>query len=316
MDAPRPTIRIGSRRSQLAQAQASCIVDALRALHPDRDFKLHLLGSPGDRDRKEALRNFGGTGAFVKDIEGHLLDDGVDVAVHSLKDLPTRGTDALTIAAVPRREDPSDALCGARLREVPHGGRVGTGSVRRRAQLLAVRPDLDVVPIRGNVPPRLRAIEDHSLAATVLATAGLIRLQLESRISEQLDVDAFVPAAGQGALAVQCRADDAEIIKLLKPLEDPTARICVELERNILHGLHAGCNAPVGVLAAAAAGCVLLRCQVLSADGATQIRFAREAASGNVGSLEAEALTYLRRQGARELIAAAAAESPASVDLP
>lgn len=253
-------LRVGTRRSALALAQARGVSDSMRRLL-GCPIELIEVTSQGDTDPRD-LSQIGGTGVFVTTLRSALRDGRIDLAVHSLKDLPVAGSDDLRIGAVPSREDPRDVLVAtvATLADLPHGARVGTGSPRRSAQLLAVRSDLDIVAIRGNVDTRLGLVERGEVDAVVLAYAGLSRLGRLSAISEVLAPDVVMPAPGQGALAVEWApdrlgADDAgfasDIAVALGALDDEVARGEVTAERTVLAVLEAGCSSPIGVLARA-----------------------------------------------------------------
>jgi hydroxymethylbilane synthase len=249
------TLRLGTRRSALAMAQSGRVADALRA--GGHDVELVEVVTEGDRSAA-AVAELPGTGVFVTELRQRLLAGEVDLAVHSLKDLPTAPALGLVTAAVPRREDPRDALVsrGAlRLNELPPGSTVGTGAPRRVAQLRALGLGLDVVAIRGNVDSRLRRVAAGDLDAVVVAAAGLARLGRLGEASEILDPGQILPAPGQGALAVECRAADTALVDILATvLDDPTARATVAAERVLLADLEAGCSAPVGALADVAEG--------------------------------------------------------------
>jgi hydroxymethylbilane synthase len=242
-------IRLGTRRSALATAQATQFADALRAL--GHEVELVPIVTTGDVNRAP-LEQIGGTGVFVSALRDALLANEIDVAVHSLKDLPTGPVDGLTIGAVPVREDPRDVLVardGLSLGELQTGALVGTGSPRRVAQLEALGLGLELTGIRGNVDSRIAMVTQGKLDAVVLARAGLARLGRLSEITETLDPIQVLPAPGQGALGVECRMDDAEVLQALAPLEDAATRSAVLAERQLLATLEAGCTAPVGALA-------------------------------------------------------------------
>jgi len=261
--------RIGTRRSTLALAQAELVAAALRSRHPDLQLRVVHISTEGDERRDVPLQRLGGTGVFVKRIELALLGDEIDLAVHSLKDVPTQIERGLVLAAIPKRADPRDALvvrletaptaaspaCSIeevareRLPELAYGARVGSSSQRRAAQLLALRDDLELADVRGNVDTRLRKLDEGQYDALVLAAAGLDRLGRADRIAKRLDPDQLLPMVGQGALAVETRADDAEAIALVSAIDDPTTRACVEAERAFLAALGGGCTLPVGALA-------------------------------------------------------------------
>jgi hydroxymethylbilane synthase len=242
-------IRLGTRRSALATAQATQFADALRAL--GHEVELVPIVTTGDVNRAP-LEQIGGTGVFVSALRDALLANEIDVAVHSLKDLPTGPVDGLTIGAVPIREDPRDVLVardGLGLGELQTGALVGTGSPRRVAQLEALGLGLELTGIRGNVDSRIAMVTQGKLDAVVLARAGLARLGRLAEITETLDPIQVLPAPGQGALGVECRTDDDEVLKALAPLEDAATRSAVLAERQLLATLEAGCTAPVGALA-------------------------------------------------------------------
>ena len=235
-------------------------------------FKARSVMSDGDRDRKTPLRDLGGGagGVFTTQVEQELLAGNIDIALHSLKDLPTAPTDGLVLAVTPPRADPLDALCGATLAGLKPGARVGTGSARRIAQLKALRPDVEVVPIRGNVPSRLGRLKS-GLDAVILAASGLRRLGLDDAIAEPLDPALFPPSPGQGALAVQVRAGDTELLEMLNAFGDADADHAVRADRSLLAELHGGCSVPVGAYAARAGGTLTLHAQVTSLDGRQQV---------------------------------------------
>ncbi|MFK5647601.1 hydroxymethylbilane synthase, partial [Ornithinimicrobium sp. LYQ121] len=251
----RHPLRLGTRASALATAQSGWVADRLRA--SGHDVELVLVRTEGDVSRA-SLSEIGGTGVFASALRDGLRQGRIDLAVHSLKDLPTAPEPGLVVAAVPEREDPRDVLVardGLRLAGLPAGSVVGTGSPRRAAQLAQVRPDLHVRDIRGNVDTRIGYVRSGELDAVVLAAAGLSRLGLLSEATEVLDLDVMLPAPGQGALAVECREDDVELrAVLVELLEHPATRAAVTAERAVLSRLEAGCTAPVAAWARPTAG--------------------------------------------------------------
>jgi len=270
-----PTLRLGTRASALALAQARTVAADLTAT--GRKVDLVEITTHGDLSR-EPLAVIGGTGVFVSALRDALLADRIDLAVHSFKDLPTAPADGLTVAATPPREDPRDAVVARdrlTLAELPPGARVGTGAPRRVAQIRALGLGLDLVPVRGNVDTRLQQVADGTLDAVVLARAGLARLGRLDEITEVLDPLQMLPAPGQGALAVECRVDD-DLVDALRVLDEPTTRSAVTAERSLLAALEAGCTAPVGAYAEAAEGDdgleLYLRAVVVSLDGSESIR--------------------------------------------
>lgn len=276
-DTPTAVIRLGTRRSALAMAQATTVAQALRAT----GSSVELVGVTTDGDRSSTpLTESGGVGVFVTQLREQLLSGGVDVVVHSLKDLPTAPAPRLRIAAIPTREDPRDALVARdqlTLATLPQGASVGTGSPRRAAQLRAIRPDLDIRPLRGNVDTRVGKVASGELDAIVVAAAGLARLGRLDDATQLFEVDVMAPAPGQGALAIECRALDDEAARglhdLLAIFDDPAARAAVTAERGLLAALEAGCTAPVGAFAEVNTALDLhLFAVVVSVDGVTAIR--------------------------------------------
>ena len=246
---PEP-LRLGSRRSPMAISQSG---DVARLITGQTGRRVEIVGitTLGDVSR-EQVSQLGGTGVFVSALRESLLRGEVDFAVHSLKDLPTGAAPGITVAAIPARDDPRDALVGrdgAKLADLPPGARIGTGSPRRAAQLSVLRSDLTCVPIRGNANTRLAKVRDGELDAVVLAYAGLARIGHTDQVSEIFEPDDMVPAPGQGALAVECRTDDAELAGLLATIDHAATRAAVTAERSLLAALEAGCSAPVGAYA-------------------------------------------------------------------
>ena len=244
-------LRIGTRGSALALWQSRHVAGLLSRTLPGLEIELVEITSLGDRVTDVPLSHVEGTGFFTASIEQALIDREVDVAVHSMKDLPVESTPGLIVAAVPPRGPVEDVLCardGATLLSLPPGARVGTCSARRTAQVRMMRPDLDLVPLRGNVPTRVARIT-ADLDAVVLAKAGLVRLGLDGNISEVFDIDRMLPAPAQGAMAIQCRAADRDLILRLSALDHAPTRLAVEAERAMLHALGGGCSVPVGALA-------------------------------------------------------------------
>jgi hydroxymethylbilane synthase len=245
-------LRLGTRGSQLALAQARLVADRLEAAAPGLAVELVTIATAGDRDQATPLAAGERPGWFTTAIQEALQRGEVDIAVHSLKDLPTRRPQGLVIAAVPLREDPRDALVsrtGAPLRSLPPGAVVGTGSPRREAQLRELRPGLDIRPIRGNVETRIRKVREGEYDAAVVALAGLRRLGLEAEVAEIFGFEELLPAPGQGALAVECRADDARARGLLSRIDDPAVRLAVTAERSFLAAIEGGCSFPAAAYA-------------------------------------------------------------------
>jgi hydroxymethylbilane synthase len=302
------TLRLGTRSSQLARTQSQAVADAITAA-TGTPVELVPIITEGDRSAT-AIAQLGGTGVFVAAIRRALLEGSVDLAVHSYKDLPTAPEPGLTIAAVPGREDPRDALIardGLALGELPPGSKVGTGAPRRVAQLRALGLGLDVVPIRGNVDTRMARVAPGDLDAVVLARAGLSRLGRLDAISETLDPLQVLPAPAQGALAVECRTSDARTRELLGRLENPSARACVQAERSTLAALEAGCSAPVAAYAEVAEGEhgpeLFLRASVTAIDGSDAVRGSIAGPLPEAAALGRALATELLDRGAAELMA-------------
>jgi len=267
-------IRIATRKSPLAKWQAHHVADLLRALEPGLQVELHELMTRGDKILEVPLAQVGGKGLFVKEIEDALLNGDAQIAVHSMKDLPAIVAPGLVVAAIPVREDPRDAICSPKwqtLERLPQGARVGTSSLRRSAQLKAIRPDLQMEVVRGNVQTRLNKAS-QGLDAVVLAYAGLRRLGLAQHATQVLSPEQMLPAVAQGALALEARADDAATLARLARLDDPETRWRVEAERGFLARIEGGCQVPIAGHATVSGGQVHLRALVASVDGTRVIR--------------------------------------------
>jgi len=300
-------LRIGARGSGLSQVQARGVAESLRRAHPSLTVEFEWLKTQGDRDAHTALSQLGGEGVFAKEIEAALLDERVDLAVHSLKDLPTAGPEGLVLAAIPERADPADALIspsGRSLNELPPEPRIGTGSARRAAQLRFARPDAVIVPIRGNVDTRLRKLEGEGFDAIVLACAGIHRMGLATPGLARLEPAEFPHAPGQGALAIQCRADDERTNALLARLDHVPTHQAIAAERAVLHHLGGGCQIPLGVCAAVADGRLELAATVTAPDGSSQIQRAASGASADGEALGRELAETLVAAGGLDLLKA------------
>jgi hydroxymethylbilane synthase len=296
------TLRLGSRKSPMAIVQSE-LVAALITERTGRPVEMVGVTTLGDVSRAQ-LTQIGGTGVFVSALREALLSGEVDLAVHSLKDLPAGAAPGITLAAVPPRDDPRDALVardGAKLADLPAGARIGTGSPRRAAQLLAIRGDLQTVPIRGNAGTRLRQVTDGELDGVVLAAAGLARIGQQNAISQVFEPDEMLPAPGQGALAVECRDDDPELAGLLAAVNDEASMAAAVAERSLLEALAAGCSAPVGGYAAGT-GQLLMRAAVLSPDGTRALRAHGSAPAADARRLGQDLAAELLRRGASDFI--------------
>jgi hydroxymethylbilane synthase len=298
-------LRIGTRGSPLALWQARHVADLLRRVSPNHPIDLVEIETAGDRVRDRPLAQVGGDGLFTKEIQRALLVGEVDVAVHSLKDLPTAAVPGLSLAAVPPRGPAGDVLVSDRHRrfdDLPASAVLGTSSLRRRAQVLARRTDLRVVDLRGNVETRLRKLAEQDLEGIILAQAGLERLGLGSRITEILDPDWMLPAVGQGALGLECRSGDDATLALLQVLDDNPTRQAVLAERALLRDLGGGCLVPIGAAGAVSNGLLRLRGAVVSPDGRRRVA---EEVSGPAAAAEvigSQLAVALRAQGAGELL--------------
>ena len=298
------TIRIATRKSPLAKWQANHVADLLRALEPGLQVELHELMTRGDKILEVPLAQVGGKGLFVKEIEDALLNGDAQIAVHSMKDLPAIVAPGLVVAAVPVREDPRDALCSPRwktLDRLPQGARVGTSSLRRSAQLKAVRPDLKMEVVRGNVQTRLNKASE-ALDAVVLAYAGLRRLGLAQHATQLFSPEEMLPAVAQGALALEARADDVATLARLARLDDPETRYRVEAERGFLARIEGGCQVPIAGHATVANGQVHLRALVASVDGTRIIRGERRGPVEEARALGDALAVELLGHGAGEIL--------------
>lgn len=300
-------IRIGTRGSPLALAQAGLVAAALRKAGrlAKNGIQIIPIKTTGDRIKDRALTDEGGKGLFTKEIEDALLAGRVDVAVHSAKDLPAAVPRGLTLAAFLKREDPRDAFVSRRfrkLRDLPSGARVGTSSLRRQAQILAKRPDLRIVLLRGNVDTRLEKIARGAADATLLACAGLKRLKKARAIAERLPVSAMLPAPGQGAIAIEARQADRAILKLLAKIDHAPTRLCVSAERALVEGLGASCTIPLGGLARIEKGKIFLLAALFSPDGAAAVRVAGEGPKDRAVAIGRRAASAIKKKAPRGLL--------------
>jgi hydroxymethylbilane synthase len=312
------TLRLGTRASALATTQSGLVADLVRD-RLGREVELVEITTEGDTSRAP-LAQIGGTGVFVSALRDALLDGRIDLAVHSLKDLPTAPCDGIALAAVPLREDPRDVVVardGLTLGELPVGSRVGTGSPRRVAQLHALGLGLDVTGVRGNVDTRIGKVRSGEYDAVVLARAGLARLGRVDEATEVLDPLQVLPAPGQGALAVECRADDTSLVSALAALEDPASRVAVVAERAVLATLEGGCSAPVGALAEVVEGDdgdeLWVRAVALSHDGGLSVRMSASGSPADAAGVGTRLADEMLAEGAADLMDAF---PPALTDAP
>jgi hydroxymethylbilane synthase len=269
------TLIVGSRDSDLARWQARWVMTALKEFYPGLQLELVTLKTKGDKILDVALARIGDKGLFTKELEQALQKGTIDIAVHSMKDVPTVLPPGLTIAAIGPREDPADVLLSSRgytLTSLPVKGRLGTSSLRRKAQIWHWRPDLEIVDLRGNVPTRLAKMEKERLDGIVLAAAGLKRLQRGHLIAEYLPYDICLPAVGQGAIGIEARADDKRVLDLVKIFNHPETSACVQAERAFLRELEGGCQVPIAALGRVEGDCLLLQGMVASLDGRELLR--------------------------------------------
>ncbi len=301
-------LRIGTRGSPLALAQVRLAIRRLHEARPGlREPEIVVIKTTGDRVQDRPLAEIGGKGLFAKEIETALLDGAIDCAVHSLKDLETRLPAGLVVAAVLERADPRDALIAPGIKslaDLPQGARVATGSIRRAAQLRALRPDLEMAPLRGNVETRIGKIRGGEAAATLLAMAGLARLGVAVPEAVPLDPDLLLPAPGQGLIALQCREDDGAVRALLAAAADPGAMAAMQAERALLAGLDGSCRTPIGGLAECdASGMLRLRALLARHDGTLVLRNERRGRAADAAALGADAAAELRARAPADLLA-------------
>jgi hydroxymethylbilane synthase len=296
-------LRLGTRKSPMAMAQSGQVAKLI-TVRTGAQVELVGLTSFGDVTQVH-LPEIGGTGVFVSTLRESLRHGDVDLAVHSLKDLPTAPVPGILLAAVPARDDPRDALVGrdgAKLADLPSGATIGTGSPRRAAQLRLMRPDIRPVAVRGNAGTRLAKVTSGALDAVVLAYAGLARIGQLDLVSEVFEPDAMIPAPGQGALAVECRADAGELAALLAMVDDPASRAAVTAERTVLAELEAGCSAPLGAYAAGT-GILQLTAAVVAGDGMTAVRASLSGPVAQAAKLGRDLAAEMLRQGAGTIVA-------------
>ncbi len=293
----------GTRASRLAMIQTGSVLARLKEAFPSSEVTISQVTTTGDRDRRTPLHRMPGIGVFVKELEEALLDERIDFAVHSLKDVPTVMPDGLALVAVTERLDPRDALvAGAPLEDLPAGARIGTGSLRRTVQIKEIRPDLEVVSIRGNVDTRLRKVADGEVDGAVLAAAALARLDCTGRIVEYLPVEHFLPSPGQGALAIESRTDDGEANQLLAALNDPAAWRCVTAERTFLNDLGGGCSVPIAALGTISGEVLELKGMVADPSGGKVLRAEIRGSTASPEEVGAALAQRMAEMGARELL--------------
>ena len=301
---PAPIVRIATRQSPLALWQAEFVKAELERFHPGIAVEL-VKSTQGDKILDAPLAKIGGKGLFVKELEQALLDGRADIAVHSMKDVPVEFPDGLGLTTICEREDPADAFVSntyATLDALPKGAIVGTSSLRRRCQLLQVRPDLDIRDLRGNVGTRLGKLDAGQYDAIVLAAAGLIRLGLAARIRHKLEHTLSLPAAGQGAVGIECRQADAQVRALLAPLHHEPTALCVRAERALNAALQGGCQVPIAAFAVLTDNTLHLRGRVGDTDGSLLLRAEASASASQPEALGRQVADALLQQGAGEIL--------------
>ncbi|UCG37780.1 MAG: hydroxymethylbilane synthase [bacterium] len=299
------TLRIGTRGSQLALWQANWIKKQLIRTHPDLDIQIVTIKTTGDKILDVPLAKVGGKGLFVKEIESALLEGSIDLAVHSMKDVPTDLPEGLGIVAVTDREDPRDAVLGrdrTPILDLPRGAKIGTSSLRRQAQLLAVREDFVLEPLRGNVNTRLRKLREGMYDAIILAMAGVKRLGWEQEVTEILDPGTMLPAIGQGALGIEARLDDGATLERISFLDDEVTHSCVLSERSFLHRLEGGCQVPIAAYAVREGDDVILTGLVASVDGRNVVRDMDRAPASGARELGTALASRILDSGGRRIL--------------
>lgn len=302
------TIRIATRKSPLALWQAEHVAAALQRHHPHLTVTLYPLSTEGDRILDKSLAKIGGKGLFIKELEVAIQDGRADIAVHSMKDVPWDMPEGMRIGAVLQRADPSDAIVAKdgknSLSALPENAVVGTSSLRRQAQILAVRPDLEVKPVRGNVETRLRKLDEGEFDAVILAAAGLKRLGLGGRITGRLEMEECLPAVGQGVIGIECRSGDEDILEALYSIEHGATRRCVNAERGFAEELQASCESPIAAYGEVRDSEIFLRGVVATPDGGRILRGSARGSPTDGISLGKELATELKMEGADELLEA------------
>ena len=302
----RTKVSIGSRGSLLALAQTNHVADMLKEAQPGLEVHVEVISTQGDRIQNKPLSEIGGKGLFTQELEAALREGAIDLAVHSLKDLPTDDPEGLAIGATPKRVTPNDALVCAKwksLDELPGDATVGTSSPRRKAQLLALKPHLNIVDLRGNIDTRMKRVADGDIDAAILACAGIERLGRGEAIAQVLPYEIMVPACGQGALGIQCRAADPDVAALLEKIHDPDSAAETTAERSFLRHLGGGCQVPIGAIAVVSEGRLNMRGCVCSDDGSRIMPVEIEGAAEDAEILGRDAALQAIESGADKIIA-------------
>jgi hydroxymethylbilane synthase len=298
-------VTIGTRGSALALTQTSWVKEHILKRFPDLDVSLRIIRTSADKDTTSSLRSASAVGVFVKELEQALLEEQIDIAVHSMKDVPTQIAAGLQISAIPEREDARDALItnqAKSLLELPEGSTIGTGSVRRQAQILAIRPDLKIMDIRGNVDSRLKKLQDGIYDAIILACAGLRRLGLQHRITAPIEYGQMLPAPGQGALAIETRSQDSRINAIVSHLNHAPTAIAVSAERSFLQRMGGGCNVPIAVYGRLVQDTLEMDALVASPDGQHIIRDSMQESLKGIDSAVASLSEKILSRGGRAIL--------------
>jgi len=303
------SLTIGSRGSKLALAQTHWVAEQIQRHRPEIQVDVQVIRTTGDKMTTASLTQLAGEskGLFVKEIEEALLEGSIDLAVHSLKDVPSTLPEGLAIGVIPRREDPRDALIGNQqltsVSDLEYGAVIGTSSLRRSVQLRGLRPDFKVVPIRGNVDTRLRKLKEQQLSGVVLALAGLRRMSLQQHVSYVFSVEEMVPAVGQGALGIEIRSDDDKVLNLIGALEHPPTRTAVEAEREFLRGMGGGCQVPMGAFVEISELQSRFLAFLANPSGDQVIRYSNEVSSESLTEEAKRAVEYFRSKGSDRILA-------------
>ncbi len=296
---------VGSRGSKLALIQTNWVISELKKFNPGFEFRIEKISTKGDKITDAPLSRLGGIGLFTKELEVSLIKEKIDIAVHSAKDVPTELHEGLTIGATPTREDPHDVLISnnnANLEKLPDSARIGTSSLRRKAQLLAFRPDFKILDLRGNLDTRLKKLETDDLDAIVVAHAGLRRMGYTGTVSQIISADIMLPAVGQGALCIEIRKDDARIQKIVSCLNDTNTRIAVEAERALLAKLQGGCQVPIGAYAQIQGDEIFLEAIICTVDGDHAIRDSHSGHSNQAAKIGEELAQRMLDNGGKRIL--------------
>ena len=305
-------LRIATRKSPLALWQAEYVKSRLLEIHQGLEVELVTMSTKGDKILDTPLAKIGGKGLFVKELEAQMLEGKCDIAVHSMKDVPMAFPEGLFLPVICEREVPLDAFVSndyEKFDDLPQGARVGTSSLRRKCQLLDLRPDLEILDLRGNVNTRLAKLDEGQFDAIILASAGLIRLEMEERIRSRIEPEVILPAVGQGAVGIECREGDDEVLALIEPLNHTETALRVRAERALNNHLEGGCQVPIGSYSILEGDQIYLRGLVGSVDGATIIRKEIRGAAADGEALGVEVAEQLLNSGAREILEALYAEA-------